>query len=256
MGKVLSSKQREMPNWFLEMYLTIRGIVFLGSKYTCPCCGWKVREFANRGSSFRVRHLSYCPRCDSKARHRRDWLYLKEETNLFSEHIRLLHVSPKYCFSRHFTKMPNLEYIGVDLDNRRNIDIKMDVAATPIQSNTFDAIICIHVLEHVKDDRKAMREFFRVLKPGGWALISSPIRLDQKTVEDPTITSREERKRVFGERSHYRYYGYDMFERLEESGFKVRLDLGQDVDQKTQEIYGLRDDENIFFCSKPLSGSI
>jgi ubiquinone/menaquinone biosynthesis C-methylase UbiE len=125
------------------------------------------------------------------------------------------------------------------------------VATTPIQSNTFDAIICIHVLEHVQDDRKAMREFYRVLKPGGWTLVSSPIRLDQNTVEDPTVTSREERQRLFGERSHYRYYGYDMLNRLEESGFQVQLDLGQDVDQKTQKSYGLRDDENIFFCRKP-----
>jgi predicted SAM-dependent methyltransferase len=240
-----------MPNWLLEVFLTVHGLAFLGTKYTCPCCGWRVREFTNGGKSFKVRHLSYCPRCDSKARHRRDWLFLIKETNLFSEHLRLLHVSPKYCFSRHFTKMPNLDYVGVDLSPRRNINIKMDVATTPIQSNTFDAIICIHVLEHVQDDRKAMREFYRVLKPGGWTLVSSPIRLDQNTVEDPTVTSREERQRLFGERSHYRYYGYDMLNRLEESGFQVQLDLGQDVDQKTQKSYGLRDDENIFFCRKP-----
>ncbi len=251
MRKVLSSKQKEIPNWMLEVLLTVRGLVFLGTKYTCPCCGWKVREFTNGGNSFKIRHLSYCPRCDAKARHRRDWLFLKNETNLFSEQVRLLHISPRYSFSRHFTKLQNLEYVGVDLFYCRNISITMDVAAAPLPSSIFDAIICIHVLEHVQDDRKAMREFFRVLKPGGWALVSSPIRMDQKTVEDPSITSAKERKLMFGERSHYRYYGYDMFDRLEESGFQVEMNLGRDVDQETQMKYGLRDDENIFFCRKP-----
>ncbi len=197
-----------------------------------------------------MRHLGYCPRCNSKARHRRNWLYLEQKTNLFTDHLHLLHVSPKYSLSRRFVTMPNLEYVGVDFDNRPNTSIKLDLSMTPIRSDTFDAIICIHVLEHIQEDSKAIRELFRVLKPGGWAIISVPIRLDQKTFEDPTITTPEERERTFGETQHFRFYGYDLIDRLEECGFQAQLDLGKDVEQKTREKYGLRDDENIFYCTK------
>jgi predicted SAM-dependent methyltransferase len=146
--------------------------------------------------------------------------------------------------------MPNLNYVGVDLNDRPNIGIKLDTTAIPVHSNTFDAIICIHVLEHVQEDRKAIRELFRVLKPGGWAIISVPIRLEQKTFEDPTITTPEERERTFGETDHVRVYGYDLLERLEGIGFQVQMDLGKDIELQTRQKYGLLDDENIFYCTK------
>jgi SAM-dependent methyltransferase len=178
----------------------------------------------------KVRYLGYCPRCNSKARHRRIWLYLEQKTNLFKDHLRLFHVSPKYSLSRRFIAMPELDYVSVDLYDRPNVRARMDLTANPIRSDAFDAIVCVHVPEHVKEDRKAIWELFRVLKPGGWAVISVPIRLDQKTFEDPTITSPEERKRAFGETEHVRLYGYDLIERLEECGFQVRVDLGKDVE--------------------------
>jgi SAM-dependent methyltransferase len=250
MTTILSRTHRAMPIWLLEALLTLRALLYVGNKYTCPCCGWKLRAFTDGGTSFRTRELSYCPRCDAKARHRRDWLYLREKTNLFSDPLRLFHVAPSYGLSRRFARMPNLDYVGVDIQPDRNISISMDLVATAIRSNTFDAAICIHVLEHIREDRIAMQEIYRLLKPGGWALISVPIRLDQKTFEDPSVKGYAERKRLFGEGGHVRYYGYDLAERLEECGFQVNLHLGKDVEQSTREKYGLRDDENIFFCTK------
>jgi predicted SAM-dependent methyltransferase len=140
--------------------------------------------------------------------------------------------------------------VGVDLNNHRNIRIKMDLPATPLLSETFDAILCIHVLEHIQEDRKAIHQLFRILKPGGWAGISAPIRLEQKTYEDPTITSPKEREQAFGETVHVRYYGYDLRDRLEDAGFKVKLFPGKDVDLSRRMKFGLRDDENIFYCTK------
>jgi predicted SAM-dependent methyltransferase len=148
--------------------------------------------------------------------------------------------------------MSNLDYVGIDLHDRPNTCVRMDLATTPIRVDTFDAIMCVHVLEHIQEDRQAIRELFRVLQPGGWAVITVPIRLDQKTFEDPRITTPEERERAFGEAQHVRFYGYDLLERLEAVGFQVHLDLGQDVEQQTKEKYGLLDDENIFYCTKPL----
>jgi len=234
----------------MEAFLTLRGLFFVGRRYTCPCCGWRLRAFTHGGVSFRIRPLGYCPRCHAKARHRRVWLFLEQRTNLFADSLRLLHVSPEYCFSRRLKKVSNLNYVGVDISDCPNIAIKMDLMAAPLLSESFDAIICIHILEHIEDDRRALSELHRVLKPGGWAVISVPVRMDQKTHEDSRIFSEEERERLFGETSHVRIYGHDFVDRLAQCGFQVELDLGKNVDQKTRESYGLRDDENIFYCTK------
>ena len=120
----------------------------------------------------------------------------------------------------------------------------------PIQSGKFDAVICIHVLEHVEDDIMAIEELARVLKPGGWAFISVPIRLDQNTYEDPSIVLPEKRREAFGEESHFRFYGIDLIDRLKKGGFDVKLDRGSNIDKNMMMKYGLNDDENIFYCIK------
>lgn len=239
-----------MNEFTTETLLAMRAMLFVGNRYKCPCCGWGLRAFTHGGTSLRARQLGYCPRCNSKARHRRWWLFLQQETNLFTGKLRMLHVSPNYCMSRRFIHFPNLDYVGVDHNHHRNIRARMNLPRAALPDETFDAIICMHVLEHIPDDRGAMRELYRVLKPGGWAGISSPIRLDQKTYEDPGITDPLEREKAFGETVHVRYYGYDLQDRLEETGFKVKLDLGKNVDMLARLKYGLRDDENIFFCTK------
>lgn len=242
--------EKSFHRWWIEAILVCRALLFVGTRYTCPCCGWRLRAFTHGNTSLKVRPNGYCARCNSKARHRRNWLYLESKTNLFADQLRLLHVSPKYALSRRFIKMPNLDYVGVDRDGRPNIRQKVDITAIPFDANTFDAIICIHVLEHIEQDRQAMRELFRVLKPEGWAVISVPLRLDQKTFEDPTIVAPEERQRAFGEEQHVRVYGYDLTERLEECGFQVQLDLSKNIDPRTRDKYGLLDNENIFYCTK------
>lgn len=234
----------------LEPLLALRALLFLGAKYTCPCCGWKLRAFTHGGSSIKVRHLGYCPRCNSKARHRRVWLYLQQNTNLFSERLSLFHISPKFSLSRQFTRMQRLDYVAMDIQDRANINILANLTATPLEAESFDAVICVHVLEHIQEDYRAIQELYRVMKPGGWAIVSVPIHLDQKTYEDPSITTTEGRRKAFGETSHFRFYGYDLIERLEACGFQVQLNLAKDIDQKTVEKYGLKDDENIFYCRK------
>jgi SAM-dependent methyltransferase len=147
--------------------------------------------------------------------------------------------------------MKNLEYIGIDLYPRRNIKLLMDLVQTPICSDSIDTAICIHVLEHIEKDRTALQEIYRVLKPRGWVLISVPIRLEESTFEDPSIKTPEARQLAFGETGHVRFYGIDLKDRLEETGFKVHLEVGKDIDKEEMNKYGLLDDENIFFCTKP-----
>lgn len=246
----LQSIKKPVVNQSLEALLALRALFFIGDKYTCPICGWRLRAFTHGGASMRVRPMGYCPRCNSKARHRRWWLFLQEHTNLFTTPSRLFQAAPQYCMSRRFNQMPSIDYVGIDHNNHRNINIKANLPSTPICSETFDAVLCIHVLEHIPEDRQAMRELYRILKPGGWAGISTPIRLDQKTYEDPSITSPEARERAFGETVHVRYYGYDLADRLTDAGFQVRMYPGKEVDAQHRQKYGLRDDENIFLCTK------
>jgi predicted SAM-dependent methyltransferase len=231
--------------------MACRALLYRGERYRCPCCGWTLRAFTHGGLSFRIRPRGYCPRCNAKARHRRDWLFLNERTNLFTEPLRLLHVAPWYSLSRLLTKIPSIDFVGIDIEDRPHVSHRADVTDLPFDSDTFDAIICIHVLEHVEADRMAMSEMFRVLRPGGWALISVPIDLSRTTYEDPAIVSPGQRRIHFGEAGHVRLYGVDLGDRLKQAGFSVELDLAADLAPETIEQYGLMDDENVFYCTKP-----
>ncbi len=146
--------------------------------------------------------------------------------------------------------MPAIDFVGIDLEGRPHAPLRVDIQSIPFESNSFDAIICIHVLEHVENDRIAISELHRVLKPGGWALISVPIDFDRETFEDPAIVSREARLKYFGEEQHVRIYGRDFGDRLQSVGFNVQLDRGADIHAETKTKYGLLDDENIFYCTK------
>jgi SAM-dependent methyltransferase len=242
---------RQLPLRLLELLFFIRALPFLGARYRCPCCGWRLRAFAAGGASLKSRSSGYCPRCSSKARHRRIWRFLAERTDLFSAPTSLLEISPHYSFSRRWVKMRNLRYVGTDLSDRPHVAVRMDLAAAPLRSATFDAILCVHVLEEIPDDRTALEELCRIVKRGGWVLVSVPTRLDQDTYEDPAITTPKERRRAFGEEAHVRIYGRDLIDRLQGSGFDVEIDLASDIDPAAMKEYGLRDDENIFLCRRP-----
>lgn len=243
---------RVLPLPLIEALVALRAVLFIGRRYRCPCCGWTLRAFTSGGASLKPRDAGYCPRCGSKARHRRIWLFLEDRTNLFSEPLDLLEISPNYCFSRRWVKMPNLRFVGAGLIGGPHISVRMDLTAAPIGSGTFDGIICVHVLEEILDDRAAMKELFRMLKPGGWALVSVPTRMDKETYEDAAITTRGARRRAFGEEAHVRVYGHDLIERLESCGFEVEVDLARDIDRRIRARHGLRDDENIFLCRRPV----
>jgi SAM-dependent methyltransferase len=131
--------------------------------------------------------------------------------------------------------------------------LKINIADIPLPDDQFDCVICYHVLEHIPDDQKAMRELFRVLKPGGWAILQSPIDFNHdKTFEDPSIVSPDERERFFGQNDHVRIYGRDYKDRLEKAGFVVKVDdYVQQLGDSAIKKYGLMRDEKIHFCSKP-----
>lgn len=225
-------------------------LLYMGNRFICPCCNGHFRKFLPAGVKPRPNAL--CPRCGSLERHRLLWLYLRDRTNLFSNNIiKVLHFAPEHILQDLLSSLPNLDYISADLDSHLAM-VKMDITNILYEDNSFDVILCSHVLEHVIDDQKAMKELFRVLKHGGWAILQSPIDIKRnKTFEDPGIVLPEDRERVFGQCDHVRIYGLDYKDRLEKAGFTVKVDgyvreLGVNIIQK----YGLMKDEDIYFCTK------
>jgi len=117
--------------------------------------------------------------------------------------------------------MENLDYTTTDL-NSPLADVKADICNLPFEDNTFDFILCNHVLEHIPDDTKAMQELYRVMKVGGMGIFQIPQDLSrEKTFEDNTITDKKERAKIFGQYDHVRIYGRDYFDKLRSVGFKV-----------------------------------
>lgn len=235
---------------YREILSNIFALLFIGNKFVCPCCGWRFRKFLTYG--VKQRRNAMCPRCRSMERHRLLWLFLKNRTNLFHDKLKVLHVSPEYFFQKTFKSMSNLDYISADLNSPYAM-IRMDVTNILYEGNYFDVILCSHVLEHVIDDKKAMMEFFRVLKPGGWAILQVPVFTDREhTFEDPQIKTPEEREIAFGQKDHVRIYGLDYRERLEEAGFEVNVDdyvKGLSLEMVRE--FSLNRDENIYICTKP-----
>jgi SAM-dependent methyltransferase len=219
---------------------------------TCPCCGRQFPRFLTYG--LQRRPNAKCPHCGSKKRHRLLWLFLRQRTNFFTDRLRVLHFAPERCFKA-FASLPNLDYVTADLQPGKAM-LAIDITAIALPAGSFDAILCSHVLEHVPDDRRAMRELFRVLKPGGWAALMVPVEPGRaETFEDSRVVSPQEREQVFGQHDHVRIYGQDFRERLESAGFAVRVhpyskELGPEAVKK----YALKRKEEIYFCTKPGGG--
>ena len=160
----------------------------------CPVCNANIQSFVD---SPRGRPNCCCPVCKSLERQRLIWLFFRNRTNLFDGAPRkMLHISPKKGFELGFTGIPGLEYITADLNKPRAM-VRMDITNIQYPDNTFDVICCSHVLEHVPDHCKAMRELCRVLTNNGLALIMVPITAP-KTFEDLSITDPAKRKKLFG----------------------------------------------------------
>ncbi len=161
-----------------------------------------------------------CPFCGALERHRLFWLYILRRTSFHSAPPqRALHIAPEAVIEKKLRPLIGAGYLTADLYGE-NVDIKMDITDIQFPDNSFDFIYCSHVLEHVPDDRQAMREIHRVLSEGGTAVLLVPVTVD-KTIEDPSITDPDERLRLFGQKDHVRRYGADFALRLREEGFVV-----------------------------------
>lgn len=200
-------------------------LIYKGKNVQCTVCEKSFKKFLPYGYGNKTSENRLCPYCLSLERHRLLWLYLNTKTNLFSDSLKVLHIAPEQPFLKFFKQAKNLNYITADLESPI-ADVHTDIRDMKIfEENSFDVLICNHVLEHIDDDRKAMRELLRIMKPGAWAVLQVPVNYDlENTYEDNSITDKKERERIFGQYDHVRIYGRDYADRLRKVGFYVKED--------------------------------
>lgn len=236
---------------------------FFGWRYKCPICdshlsrlrpfGLKIPVLSEKkviGGGYRLN--AQCPVCYSTDRERLLYLYLSKKTNIFTEKVKLLHVAPEGGLSTIIKKYSNIDYLTADIASN-TVMVKMDITKINYPDKSFDVIICNHVLEHIIDDTKAMKELYRILKPGGWGILQVPMSLSlNKTYEDFSVTTASEREEVFGQSDHVRIYAIDYVDRLKESGFQVSpFKWWNDKEfANSKNKYGLIRGESVFLVNK------
>lgn len=219
----------------------------------CNACGWTGSQFLDFHSGYgHVYRNAICAGCLSHPRHRSYNFVIKD---LFSKldmakKIRVLHFAPEPQIEKLLRAYPQVDYLSVDIDYRRAMR-KEDITALSFSDNTFDVIICIHVFEHINNDKKAMQEVCRVLKPGGLALLDVPIDESRDvTYEDATIVDPVERTNAFWQWDHVRLYGNDYGQKLQAAGFDVeRRYLIRELGEAVVRQHGLEVTPN-YVCRK------
>jgi SAM-dependent methyltransferase len=222
-----------------RIYWQIRCI---GGEDRCAVCGASVYGFRRLGQCYSSQWERYgfdhdesdfetfnaetysCPLCHASDRDRLCALYLERSLAKVpvGQRLRFIDFAPTAPLSALLKGHPCIDYRSADL-LMAGVDDHVDICDMKIYGDeSFDALICSHVLEHVADDRRAMRELLRILKPGGWAVLLVPIsRRLQLTREDPADTDAE-RWRLYGQNDHVRLYSKSDFEtRLRDAGFSV-----------------------------------
>jgi len=209
----------------------------------CPICGYH-GVFVSVGHP--PRWDARCPGCGSRERHRLVHLWITQGGGDRLAGKRILHFAPEKEFARRMRG--NALYETADL-HQPGVTHRIDITRTGLPDAAYDVVMANHVLEHIPDDRRALRELFRVLRPNGVALLTVPINPSrQETYEDPAVTAPAERHAHFSAADHVRYYGLDFSDRLTEAGFAVdifRLPPAEEVR------YGLQRDEWLYVARKP-----
>lgn len=245
--RILSERKRIS---IIQFSYKIRASWYSGEDYSCNCCGRSFRLFLPKGNILRLN--AQCPYCGSLERTRLLLMYLKNETDYLSQRLKVLHIAPEKCLFDLFRKL-DWEYIDGDI-NPNLATYQLDLTSVSYPDRYFDLVICSHVLGHIPDEPRAVRELYRILKPDGAALVLTLLdRKRTKTLEDSSLTTEAERLQAYGERDLCRLHGADFKERLAAGGLHVseidyRTALGLEVNQRYSLGNGER--ELIFLCKR------
>lgn len=235
-----------------KIKLLLLRIKLKGDRVFCPCCKKSFKIFATFGNERRKN--SRCPNCESLERHRLLWMYFENKTNLYKDNLRVLHVAPETVFFHLFKKQKNIDYYPCDIYNKLypNGTIYFDLLNHNLPDNSFDTIICNHVFQYIDDDKKAMQNIYKLMKPGGWAILQVPINTKSKsTYENNLITDPLEREKEFGLKEHVRYYSFDYADKLRDIGFNVCVDdYSAEFTIEENYRYGFWQGDSVYYCTK------
>ena len=245
-----------VPRPFLiKISLVVRpclSFILKGARFTDPIDGKSYRTFLPYGYE-NQRNNVLAPGTLSLERHRLLWLYLQNETDFFTSSTikNVLHFAPEQAFYNIFKSQKNLKYTTTDL-NSPLADVKADICNLPFDDNSYDIIFCNHVLEHIPDDKTAIKELFRILKPSGMAILQVPQDLSRaETFEDHSIIDPKKRAQIFGQYDHVRVYGRDYFDKLRDIGFVVHeVDYTKMLSEQLVKKYCLSKGEILPVCFK------
>ncbi len=223
----------------------------LGSGVKCPICGWTGSAFYRHSYPMKPADIFVCPNCGSSERHRFAYHALKD--TLVKNADKTLHFAPEQ-FIEPWLRSISREYLSVDLMSPSAME-RMDITTLQLEDNRFSLVWCSHVLEHVENDRKAMAELYRVLRPSGIAVIMVPV-YGAITYENPEARSPEDKLKHFKQEDHVRLYGLDIKDRLQETGFKVDVLNVSDIPIESVNLFVLDypSTKEIFLCTKPKVG--
>ena len=231
-------------------FYSIRGFVYIGKSKKCPCCEKSYRKFL----SYANRKNAMCPRCASLERHRLLYLYLRKEAFLLNKNKKVIHFAPEYPLQKKLKKIFGKNYLSTDIDHPEAM-LHADITKIPLENNSFNLILCNHVLQEIPNDKKAIKEIFRILTKNGIAIITVPEnKRITKTFENQGEKDDKDRAKLYGYYGARRIYGKDFVKRLENAGFKVEvINYIEEFNKKDIEKCGLIP-ENIYLCKKQLNG--
>jgi len=259
--RTLSAIRHSARQRFSRFRDRLQLLKYLGTRFFCPICDRRFGRLKSSGEAYYLRgelvdHAtanSVCPQCGSGIRHRFIFTFLQQTYGAWPAGLSILHFAPEPGFVEFFQRLRNVRYIGCDLQPcpERGLQ-QVDILDIPYPENSFDLIVCIHVLEHIRDDLRAIRELHRCLKPGGKALIAVPI-YGKTTFDDPTLDF-EQRRLMYGIGDHMRLNGLDLQAKLANAGFRVQLfstdDVPGDYMDHAASSPHIDSDKYLFWCGK------
>ena len=228
-------------------------VIYHGDAVHCPVCERSFSKFLPAGTGKRRRDNAVCPRCRARERDRLTWLFMTRTEGLFRDaDMQFLHVAPEPCFIPFLSARIGGGYLTGDL-MRDDVAVKLDVMELPFEDASLDAIYCSHVLQDVPDDTKALDEFFRALKPGGWAILNIPLFAEKTVSNDQPENIRATWDKRPDE--HVRQYGPDYVDQLRSHGFEAAEHLPESIepDAGKRRLMGIDGSRvgTVFFVRKP-----
>jgi len=222
----------------------LRGLLYHGHKVECSCCGQEFALFL-----FSPYQAALCPNCLSFERYRLLCRYLRDETDFGEREMKVLDIAPIWAFQEFCRSFGNVSYLSIDIESPMAMS-HMDIRSLDLPDDTFDVVICYHVIEHIDDEPKALSELRRVMKPGAFAVIQVPIYVE-KTIERKDLTSWQA-KRILVYDGHLRAHGPEHYrELLESAGFEVEVNsLVKTLSKEDIKRYGLDRTEDLYICRK------